>query len=121
MISAAIQTTLEGIITDTFIAIGDEDIQVPFCVHQERETPIRLKEGIAGYAYDCDVAIVDDSPDDVNTYKGSIISALEALAGTTVESTVINTVSYEGDDPDFDQESRLYTNILRFYIETANH
>ncbi len=121
MISAALQTTLAGIITNTFFAIGDEDIQVPFCVHREDETPMRLKEGIAGYAYDCEIAIVDDSPDDIDTYKGSIISALEALAGTTVESTVINTVSYEGDAPDFDQESKLYINILRFYIETDNN
>jgi hypothetical protein len=120
MISAALQTTLAAIIPNTFIAIGDEEIQTPFCVHKERENPQSLKEGISGYEYACEIAIIDDTPDAVETYKQSIISALNALAGTTVSSTQIDMVDYQGDDPDFDIESKLYTTILSFLIETRN-
>lgn len=120
MLSAAIQSTLLGVITNTFFAIGDEEIQAPFCVHTERQAPVRLKSGIAGYEYDCEIAIVDDSPDDIETKKTSVRSALEALEGTTVQSTSIEVVEYLGDDPGFDQESKLYISILRFTIQTSN-
>ena len=120
MISAAIQSTLTGIITNTYIAIGDEEILTPYCVHQERETPLKLKEGLIGYEYECEIAVIDDSPDSVETYKQSIITALEALAGTTVSGTNILMVDYLGDDPGFDQEDKMYTTIMRFLIETSN-
>jgi hypothetical protein len=80
MLSAALQTTLAGIITNTFFAIGDEDIAAPFCVHSERQTPVLLKSGVAGYEYDCEVAVIDSSPDNVETKKKLIITAIEALA-----------------------------------------
>lgn len=120
MISEAIQETLEDIITNTYIAIGDEDIDLPFCVHTEREVPVRLKEGVVGYEYEAEIVIVDDSPDDVEDLKQSIISAIEALTGTTVESTSISSAEYLGDEPMFDQEAHEYATVLRFNIETNN-
>lgn len=120
MLSAAIQTTLAGIIENTLISIGDEEIAAPFCVHSERQNPARLKSGVAGYEYECEIAVVDDSPDDIETYKQSIRTALEALEGTTTSSTSIELVEYQGDDPGFDQESKLYISILRFLIQTSN-
>jgi hypothetical protein len=120
MISAALQTTLMGIIPNTFIAIGDEEIAAPFCVHSERQSPVRLKRGVAGYEYECEIAVIDDSPDDVEAYKQSIRTAIEALEGTTASSTSIELVDYLGDDPGFDQESKLYINILRFIIQSSN-
>ncbi len=120
MLSAALQTALVGIITNTFIAIGDEDIEAPFCVHSEKQTPVRLKSGVAGYEYECEIAVVDSTPDSIETYKASIRSALEGLEGTTSQGTAIEVVEYLGDDPGFDQESKLYISILRFLIQTSN-
>jgi hypothetical protein len=120
MISSILQSTLSGIITNTFFAIGDQEIVVPFCVHKEQESPLRLKEGIIGYEYQCEVAIIDDTPDAIETYKESIIAAFEALIGTTVSGTRIDQVDYITDSPDFDTDSKLYTNILTFVIETRN-
>ncbi len=120
MISAAIQAKLAAIIPRTYLAIGDEDIEAPFCTHTETERELLLKEGNDGYEYDCAIAIIDDSPDDVETLKQSVITAIEALAGTTTNSTKIDSVAYQGDDPGFDEESKLYITILSFLIETSN-
>ena len=120
MISTGIQTTIKNIIPNTYFVMGDEEIRVPYCVHKEMETEQRGKAGVLGYQYDCEVLIIDDSPDDIETNKESIISALEALGGTTVSSTSVMSVQYEGDEPGFDVESRLYTNFLRFTIITNN-
>ena len=120
MISAAIQSTLLGIIPNTFFAIGDEKIITPFCVHKESGTPINLKSGLVGYTYQCEVVIIDDLPEKVETLVMSVKAALEALAGTTVSTTIIDAVTFEGDDPDFDTEDKMYINILRFTFETSN-
>jgi hypothetical protein len=120
MLSAAVQSTLAGIITNTFFAIGDEEIQVPYCVHRELQRPERMKSGVSGYEYDVEIAVIDSSPDAVETSKQSIRTALEALEGTTKESTAIDFVEYLGDEPDHDEESNLYTNVLRFIITTSN-
>jgi hypothetical protein len=120
MLSAAIQSTLAGIITNTFFAMGDEDIQAPYCVHREIQHPQRLKSGMSGYEYDVEIAIIDTSPDNVETKKTSVRAALEALEGTMTEETAIEIVEYMGDDPDFDIESNLYTTILSFRIESSN-
>ena len=121
MISAAIQTTLEVILPDTFFAIGDEGIEAPFCVHNEQELPpLLLKEGVAGYNFMVEIMIIDTLPDTVAAKVALVRAAIEALAGTTVDSTKFETVNYEGDDPGFDQESRLYGNNMRFEIGTEN-
>ena len=120
MLSTALQSTLAGIITNTFFAIGDEKIAVPFCVHSERQNPVRLKSGVVGYEYEVEIAVIDDSPDDVESLKQQIITAIEALSGTTASSTTIEAAEYLGDDPGFDQESKLYISILRFIIQTSN-
>jgi len=120
MLSAAVQSTLVNIITNTFFAIGDEEIQTPWCVHSEIQTPERLKKGVVGYSYDVEIAIVDNSPDDIETLKNQVRTAIEALEGTTTQGTGIEIVEYLNDAPDFDQESKLYVNILRFVIQTSN-
>jgi hypothetical protein len=120
MITAAIQGKLQAIIPNTFPIVGDEEIECPWCYHKETGTPIRLKEGLKGYTYDCEVAIIAALPDEVETYAAQIITGVESLAGTITSGTTINTVTFEGDEPDFDYEQKFYTNILRFIIETAN-
>jgi hypothetical protein len=42
------------------------------------------------------------------------------LEGTTIDSTVIDSVTWDGDIPDFDVESKLYVNVLKFTILTSN-
>ena len=120
MLSAAIQSTLATIITNTFFAIGDEDIQAPFCVHSETQRPQRLKSVVAGYEYYVEIAVIDTTPDNVETKKTSVRSALEALEGTTTSNTSIESVEYISDDPGFDEESKLYMTVMTFIISTNN-
>lgn len=120
MITAAVQSTLEAIIPNTFDAMGDEQISTPFCVHKEAGTPEYVKEGICGYSYDCEVMIVDDTADKVETLVQSAKNALLALTGTTTSGTVIELVVWDSDDPDFDVDNKMYYNILKFTIQTLN-
>lgn len=118
MISEAIQATVVAIIANTNVNIGDEKIVTPFCVHNETELPPSLlKEGVDGYNFNVEIMIIDTLPDLVNANVVLVRAAIEALAGTTVNSTAFEQVNYEGDDPGFDTESRLYANIIRFTIE----
>lgn len=120
MIGEAIQATIEAIIPNTYSSIGDENIAIPFCVHEEKDEPIYLKEGIAGYEWNCEIAIIHNSPDAAEALSVQVISAIEALAGTTSHSTIIETVSYESGEPGFDQVTREYLRISRFIIQTKN-
>ena len=120
MISAAIQTELKKIITNTYLVMGDEGIVTPYCVHKEAGVPQYLKQGLIGYLYDCEVVVIDKTPGAVETLAMRIKTALEALAGTTTNSTKIDGVEFTGDAPDYDVESKLYINILSFTIETSN-
>jgi hypothetical protein len=120
MISTAIQSTIEEIIPNTFVAMGDEDIICPYCVHKEESEVQYLKSGIAGYSVICEVAIIDNTPEEVEALVQSVKDALLKLEGTTTDSTVIDSVTWDGDIPDFDVESKLYVNILKFTILTSN-
>lgn len=130
MIGEAIQAALAAIITNTFADVMNDDAAVPYCLHTEAETPVKLKEGLCGYTYNVEVFIVDQTPDLVKTLSVSVISALEALSGTSYPdeedleegetATDIDEVIYEGDDPGFDPESRMHGNLLTFTIETLN-
>jgi hypothetical protein len=120
MISTAIQSTVQAIIPNTFDVYGDEQISLPICLHREKGTPILLKAGLAGYSYAVEIEIIDKTADAVEVLVQSVKTALEALAGTTVSSTVFETVNLEDENPDFDTENRLYSNILQFTINTAN-
>jgi hypothetical protein len=130
MIGEAVQSALAAIIQNTYAEIMNDDAAAPFCLHTEKESPVNLKEGVAGYSYNVEIFIVDSTPDSVKSLSVSVISALEALQGTTYpadedleegeEATVIDGVLYEGDDPGFDPETRLHGNLLTFTIETKN-
>lgn len=120
MISELIQTKLSSVIPNTFISVADEGTQTPFCIHNERQVPVRLKEGIIGYEHECEIIIIDDSPDSVENYKKLIIQAIESLEGQTDDDCRVESVNYTGDEPGFDKESKLYLNILLFQIETSN-
>lgn len=121
MIGEKIQTALEAVIPNTYVAIADEGVETPFCIHSERQVPIRLKEGVIGYTYECEVMIIDDSPDNVETLKKSVISALEALEGSSDDDYKITSVDYTGDEPGFDKESKLFSTILLFNIDVFNN
>jgi hypothetical protein len=119
MIGEAIQATVAAIITNTFAIVGDEEILAPYCVHTETELePTYLKEGLLNYNYSVEVLIIDVLPDNVLTKVALVRAAIEALAGTTVNNTIFEQVIYEGDDPGFNQEDRLYANNIRFLVET---
>lgn len=119
MISEAIQTTVVAIVPNTYPIVGDEEIEAPYCVHTETElAPSLTKEGVLNYNYLVEVLIIDELPDSVNTKIALVKAALEALPGTTVNSTTFEQVNYEGDSPGFDPESRLYANNITFTIET---
>jgi hypothetical protein len=120
MISTALQSTIEAIIPNTYLAMGDEGITVPYCVHKEAATPEYLKSGIVGYSYVCEVAIIDTLPEALETLVQSVKNAIIALEGTTVSSTKFDSVIWDGDEPDFDIDSKMYINILKFTIETSN-
>lgn len=120
MISAAIQSTLANIITNTFMIMADENIITPYCVHRESGEPIYLKAGIVGYEYKVEVVIIDDTADKVETLVQSTKNALIALEGTTVQSTTISSVTWVGDEPDYDTEDHMYTSVITFIIQTTN-
>ncbi len=120
MITSAIQGKLSAVIPNTFTLVGDEEIAAPYCIHRENGTPIYLKAGMIGYSYDCEVAVIAALPDQIETYAAQIITGMESLAGTITSGTSVNTVTFTGDEPDFDYEDRLYTNLLRFIVETTN-
>jgi hypothetical protein len=120
MISTAIQNTIVALIPNTYFVMGDESILTPYCVHRELATPEYLKEGIAGYSYDCEVVIIDDTADKVEDLVQSVKNAIIALAGTTVSSTKFDSVMWEGEDPAFDEQDKMYVNTLKFTIETSN-
>lgn len=121
MISEAIQDTLAKIIPNTYLVMGDEEIACPYCTHKEIGTPEYLKDKLIGYNYDCEVLIIDHVPESVESYSVQVIAAIEALTKTTTKSTYIDLAVYDGpDEPDFDIESKLYTNILKFTIKTQN-
>jgi len=120
MISAAIQTAIAAIIPNTYTAMGDEEIITPYCVHKESGEPQYLKAGIVGYEYQCEVAIIDDTPDAVELLVQSVKNAILALAGTTSSSTAISSVTWLADDPDFDPDARMYISLLKFLIHTTN-
>lgn len=120
MVSAAIQSTLVAIIPNTYLAMGDENIITPYCTHKEVATPDYVKEGICGYSYDCEILIIDDTPEKVETLVQSVKDAMLALTGTTVSGTIIELVVWDGEEPDFDIESKMYINILKFSVQTLN-
>jgi hypothetical protein len=120
MIGEAIQAALAVIIPNTFSSVADENTEAPFCVHTEKDTPEYLKEGISGYTWNCEIALINKTPDLVETNTMAIKTALESLQGTTSHGTVIETVSYEGSDQGFDESSRLYMKIIQFIINTKN-
>ena len=122
MIGEAIQATVSAIITNTFAIVGDEEIVTPYCVHTETELePALVKEGVLNYNYSVEVLVIDTLPDNVLSKVALIRAAIEALQGTIVNSTIFEQVKFEGDNPGFDQESRLYANNIVFSIETKNH
>lgn len=120
MIGEAIQAAIAAIIPNTFATVADEGVIAPFCIHTERDTPEYLKEGISGFMWDCEIAVVNKTPDLVETNAMQIKTALEALEGTTSNSTVIESVSFEGSDQGFDETSRLYMKVIQFIINTKN-
>lgn len=120
MISAAIQTAVQAVIPNTYQSIGDEEITVPYCIHEENDTPEYVKEGISLYAWLVEIGIVHSTPDAAEALAVSVIAAVEALAGTTSSSTIIDTVEYQGSEPGFDQATREYLKLLRFIINTKN-
>lgn len=120
MISEAIQQTLAAVIPNTFMSMGDEEILTPYCVHKESGVPNYVKTGIAGYTYQVEVAIIDDTPDKVETLLQNAKDAILALEGTTVAGTGIEMVIWESDEPDFDIESKMYITTIVFTIDTSN-
>ena len=120
MISEAIQEALESVIENTYQTIGDENITTPFCVHEESDEPIRLKEGIVGYEYKVEVAIIDTTPDSCIELASSGVSVIMALENTTSHGTRIEGISYDGSNPGFDQQTKEYIRILQFTIQTGN-
>lgn len=120
MITDAIQSALQAIIPNTFTTIGDEEIETPFCIHEERDEPIYVKDGIAGYTWGVEIAIIDVSPDSAEELAASGVAAINALAHTTSEKTDIGAITYLGTDPGFDQQTKEYIRILNFQIITTN-
>ena len=120
MITDAIQSALQAIIPNTFTTIGDEEIETPFCIHEERDEPIYVKDGIAGYTWGVEVAIIDDSPDRAEELAASGIGAINALAHTSASGTEIGAITFLGAEPGFDQQTKEYIRILNFQIITTN-
>jgi len=120
MISEAIQEALEEVIPNTYQTIGDEEITLPYCIHEERDTVERVKDGIAFYTWRVEIAIIHSTPDAAESLATQVISALEALEGETSHGTDIETVEYVGSEPGFDMNTREYLKLLNFEINTKN-
>lgn len=120
MISDAIQAAVQAVIPNTYQTIGDEDISLPYCIHEEADAPEYLKEGLIGYSWLIEIAIVHSTSDAAEALAVQVIAAVNALAGTTNDTTVIDTVEYQGGEPGFDPATREYLKMLRFNINTKN-
>ena len=100
--------------------MGDEEIVAPYCTHKETGDAQYLKSGLIGFIYRCEILVIDRTPESVESLGQQIMIAIEALGGTTTSGTKIDMVEFQGDEPDFDIESKLYLTILTFLIETSN-
>lgn len=120
MISEAIQEALQVIVPNTFQTIGDENITVPFCIHEETDTPEYLKEGLSGYSWQVEIGIVHNSPDAAEALAVQIIAAIELLARTVSHNTIIEEVEFTGTAPGYDEQTREYLKMVRFTISTKN-
>jgi len=120
MISNAIQTVVSAIIPNTFQSIGDENIAKPYCIHEESDTPDYHKAGLSGYSWSVEIGIIHNKPDSAETLAVSVKAAVEALQGTTNDSTIIDLVEYLGTTPGFNQETREYLKMIHFNILTRN-
>ena len=120
MINDAIQAAVSAVIPNTFQTIGDEQISVPYCIHESTDNPEYLKEGISGYEWTTEIGIIHSTADAAETLAVSIIAAIEALEGTTSYTTIIESVRYVGSEPGFNEQTREYLKLLRFTIITKN-
>lgn len=121
MISEAIQAKCVAVIPTSYYSMGDEKILAPYCVHRETGLPpITGKNGILEYPWHVEVAIIDKTPADVNDYAVEIREGIESLENTTSHGTDIQDVTFMGEDPDYDDEEKLYVTILQFTITTTN-
>ena len=120
MITEAIQEKLVAILPASYAQIAPESAEAPFIIHIEKGDPIRTKGGLAGYNYEVTVILVALDPATRETYTAQIISAIEAMAETTIKSTNVIESFYVSDTPMYDEETDLYgTNIL-FSVISSN-
>jgi hypothetical protein len=120
MINDAIQAVVSAVIPNTFQSIGDEKIPVPYCIHESTDNPEYLKEGLSGYEWTTEIGIIHSTADAAESLAVNVIAAMEALGGTTRNSTIIETVQYMGSEPGFNEQTREYLKLLRFIINTKN-
>lgn len=120
MIADAIQEVVSAIIPNTFQSIGDESIAKPYCIHESTDNAEYLKEGLAGYEYTTEIAIIDETADKAEAYAVQVIAAVNGLAGQTKYNTDIESVTYQGSEPGFNEATREYLKLLRFSIICKN-
>ena len=119
MILEALHTKINPII-NAFPLVGDIEADVPFAVYNADVIPLWSKQGIIGYEYTVIINVIDTDLNRCISNSELINTAILALAGTTTNSTKIDSVQFQGENHDFNNVSMAYVNELKYTILTNN-
>lgn len=118
MIQEAIMSKCSSVMK-TYPLIGDIEATVPFCCYACEQRPVFEKRGIAWYETVVNISVVDAVFKDCLTKSATIIGNIEALAGTTQNSTVVKMVMLTKEAQRYD-EAGAYVNEIQFRIVSDN-
>lgn len=119
MILEALHTKINAVI-NAYAQIGDIDAEMPFAVYSADQTPVRSKYGIEAYEYTIRISVVSDKLNECMAKSGLIKAAVEALKGTTQNSTAFDFVMKENETQRFDVSTNRYINDITYRAITQN-
>ena len=119
MILDAIYQTISGIVA-AYPIVGDIEAECPFAAFQATPDILKDKNGINGYDYLVEIAVIDREITELNTYTENIIAAITAMSGT-INATIIDAVLHTDESGIYYNDAdNVYRNDLEFKILTLN-
>lgn len=97
--------------------IGMENIVYPYIIYDQTElTPTDTKDGVSELdVVSYDIEVYAKSPDDLTTISNAVRDALDRYSGT-VNSKLIDSIRYIGENTGFDLEDRVYLRMQNYSI-----
>ena len=118
-IEKAIHSVIDPIV-DTHLLIGDVDASDNFAVFAVRRNPRRTKEGVIGYQGEILISVLNSIENNVRTKSNLVITAMEALAGTTTEGINFTVMQEQTYSTDFSDADNIYFSEIVFNYTTKN-